>query len=544
MRGRGILLRCRGFHSAQGGQISFLMVFSALALVGLVGMVVNTGDQAAQKIAMQNTADSVALSGGAWIARGLNLTAMVNVFTTKMISTAILINAMQIAVDQLILVAEVQLVAWTACIAVPVIGAGCAVMAKIVEIQLMVLNQMKTFLQGVVKSLSSCPDGALWSVMRMLETVSAFAHGSFGVIAQAEAVAIARANGAELAFLVPGTLPPNLTLPTRKGSFQDFCGPTRSGGKGYELQRYRPGEGPFLLGKRRTKEVVFSWFSNLFGWPIFEQAAEAQYDSLCGGGSSGPIDLTVTSKAKDLSQCAQAGGSATWTFASASTTDLVSPNEVFKAPILTTMRKTKTAVDGTVVTETKEADPRIDQGTVSHRQRRLRCPERPSEILIGGYRRVEGDGSTIGSTWQRVDRREIVDNRTDPPRKTYRYTIRLIILTDAGEVTETKRVDNPVASCRNLPSAWIMADKDLERRLNWLGVAKKPISISFMPAFFDAVPSPLVTYAQVEVYNALAPDTFTQDWRVHLVPARLLDDLSSSIPVPLLADAIDAVNNH
>jgi len=65
-------------HRSQQGSISILSVFAVLALVMLLGMVMNVGRHVDGKIRMQNAADDVAYSGGVMIARELNTLAFTN----------------------------------------------------------------------------------------------------------------------------------------------------------------------------------------------------------------------------------------------------------------------------------------------------------------------------------------------------------------------------------------------------------------------------------------------------------------------------------
>jgi len=68
----------RRLHRSQHGSISILSVFAVLALVMLLGMVMNVGRHVDGKIRMQNAADDVAYSGGVMIARELNTLAFTN----------------------------------------------------------------------------------------------------------------------------------------------------------------------------------------------------------------------------------------------------------------------------------------------------------------------------------------------------------------------------------------------------------------------------------------------------------------------------------
>ena len=75
---RAALALPRRLHRSQQGSISILSVFAVLALVMLLGMVINVGRHVDGKIRMQNAADDAAYSGGVMIARELNTLAFTN----------------------------------------------------------------------------------------------------------------------------------------------------------------------------------------------------------------------------------------------------------------------------------------------------------------------------------------------------------------------------------------------------------------------------------------------------------------------------------
>ncbi len=64
--------RLRRVHRDERGTISIVAVFSLIILAMLLGMVLNVGFQADNKVKMQNAADAAAFSGGVMMARGMN----------------------------------------------------------------------------------------------------------------------------------------------------------------------------------------------------------------------------------------------------------------------------------------------------------------------------------------------------------------------------------------------------------------------------------------------------------------------------------------
>ncbi|MEK6247674.1 MAG: Tad domain-containing protein, partial [Planctomycetales bacterium] len=73
-----ISAKLSGLHRDQEGTITIVGVFSIMVLAMLLGMVLNVGFQADNKIKMQNAADSSAYSGGIVMARGMNSLAFTN----------------------------------------------------------------------------------------------------------------------------------------------------------------------------------------------------------------------------------------------------------------------------------------------------------------------------------------------------------------------------------------------------------------------------------------------------------------------------------
>src|SRR5262252_3366221 len=82
MRG-AITTRLRRLHSDESGQVLWMFVVSALALVVLAALVFNSGKQVTRKMEMQNAVDASAVSGAMWMARGMNVISMDNVAMTE-----------------------------------------------------------------------------------------------------------------------------------------------------------------------------------------------------------------------------------------------------------------------------------------------------------------------------------------------------------------------------------------------------------------------------------------------------------------------------
>ncbi|MFO7904545.1 MAG: Tad domain-containing protein [Pirellulaceae bacterium] len=76
-------------HRDQRGTMGIVALFTLLALVILLGMVINTGQQVDQKIKMQNAADAATYAGGVVLARNMNSLA----FTNQLLSEVFALTA-------------------------------------------------------------------------------------------------------------------------------------------------------------------------------------------------------------------------------------------------------------------------------------------------------------------------------------------------------------------------------------------------------------------------------------------------------------------
>ena len=239
-----------------------LAVFGAVALVGLLGMVMTTGDQVSQKIQMQNSVDAAALSGGAWIARGLNITSAFNLMQTQLVGGAILLQALDKTLPLLYLPLAINIVRWGKC---AWRSLKCFTNLVINLAQLQILVWVQPIVHAIAVALARCPTGLFWLVAKALELVNAGIHYSFYLIGLAESYDVARASGAKWGILVPGPFfhgRIKLTMPTEKRPFREHCDPMENGSpsrrqRGYHpLIGYRVGEGPYSLGRDRLRWVV------------------------------------------------------------------------------------------------------------------------------------------------------------------------------------------------------------------------------------------------------------------------------------------------
>ena len=332
----------RRFHDEEAGQMSFLAVAGVLCFVGLMSMVINTDDIVTERIRMQDIADTTAISSAAWTARGLNMISFINVLDAKLISTAVLLNALADTLPVVEKVAQIQLAIFNACSGVPFVGAFCAAMAVVVNIQLNVLRPLTKAVRKLADSLSRCgsKNGALWSFMKALEAASTAIKHTFTLIGIAESIAIAKANGADFGLVVNGKMVDlksakgstsssgdnPLSLPVKKEKFDAFCPFVKNGGSGFKMAGYTCGEGPFKLGKKRIMATILVPFTNLFAHPIFIGMSAQHFNQVGCKADPDPKNSTFDVTLKDLNECSKYNATAKWSHLYSRTPPLLEDN--------------------------------------------------------------------------------------------------------------------------------------------------------------------------------------------------------------------------
>lgn len=84
---------CSSFHSNESGQVTLMFVFCSIALVVLLGFLLNTAQVTSRKVEMQGAADSAAVGGAVWVARGMNLMVMDNNTMVNVLAVMIEVHA-------------------------------------------------------------------------------------------------------------------------------------------------------------------------------------------------------------------------------------------------------------------------------------------------------------------------------------------------------------------------------------------------------------------------------------------------------------------
>jgi hypothetical protein len=497
------LSRLRALQQDQGGQIAFLTLFGAVALVGLLGMVMTTGAQASLKIETQNAADAAALSGGSWIARGLNLTAAINVAQSQLVGGAIVLEALDRTLKIAAKVVPLECKAYTAC---SEFFPLCWPPALVTCLQQGILPGLASGVSTLARLLAVCPSGGFWIAAKALQWLNTAIHVSFFAIAFAEALDVAQENGAQGAVFLPGPLFHGeidtglITLPTQEADFPSLCDPMENGSPSRKERGYTPllgypvGEGPLALGKCRLSHVtIFLTGFPPFGPLLLPLFANQRREMLCQGHAE-EVDATYQRPARDLAECKQLGGTARWRLMTFETEPISAADGCrWLGSQIAGAQPPYSGIPDLTLTKDEE----VEQP----------CSTPPKGELIAPQ--------TYCSTYFRQH-----ESDSSPPR----YLDTLMVQTLELAMVPARSSDDSglEGDCDSVkPHPYLLRDKN--DALKFLVVARRPNRHVFFSDRFLEAPPTLYTYAQVEVYSGISADTFNQDWRVRLERAYLLE---------------------
>ncbi|MCD6378695.1 MAG: hypothetical protein J7L99_07600 [Planctomycetes bacterium] len=225
----------------QAGQVMVMLLLGIALLAGLVFYVVNVGDQINRRVVMQNAADSVAISGAAWMARSMNIIAMNNVAQTRLIALVPHLDALPLATKM----AHEEVSAWHDCLEQQIrrgvpdqwLRDGLESLRQRMARQRDILAPIDEFLNNSGFDMATLtnwairgvpgppPHGKLWQAAQALDEFSQATALSAGILSQANAVRYGHLDYAQTAFIVP--LVPE--LPAKRTSFADFKKPVING---------------------------------------------------------------------------------------------------------------------------------------------------------------------------------------------------------------------------------------------------------------------------------------------------------------------------
>lgn len=233
------------------GQVMVVMLLAMTLLVGLVFFVYNLGDQVNRRLATQNTADAVAVSGAGWMARSMNVIAMNNVATARLLGIAPVLDSLPLAVELTLaelpqLEASLERLAAKIHTGAPgqlsqkeraVLVSAIACLIRPYGAPLGTTTKKSDILEAIDEALGAPgfsmedithwrisgrpgppPHGKIWEGVVALGEFSRAAGACAGVLAQHNAVRFGRENGAEDACI----LPYEPLIPAVQGEFEDF----------------------------------------------------------------------------------------------------------------------------------------------------------------------------------------------------------------------------------------------------------------------------------------------------------------------------------
>jgi len=171
------------------GQIVILFTLCLIPLVFLLALVFNTSKLAVRKMEKQNAADSAAVAGSVWMARGANLTALNNNGMSEAISVMITLRStLQTAETMAELLPAMAAAVWY----IPPLAAEY-------EREAEVYRALALALKPVDRALSAQSTGFGWRMMSALDRLNQSIKAGFPPMAYAKAIEMARANGANKA---------------------------------------------------------------------------------------------------------------------------------------------------------------------------------------------------------------------------------------------------------------------------------------------------------------------------------------------------------
>ena len=272
------------FHEDECGQVTFLFVFASIALVMLLGLVINTARQTSRKIEMQGAADSAAIAGGIWMARGMNLMVLNNKGMADLLSVMIEVRALRVTCNNMGRIAA-GLAASVALIP------GAQAISEQLASESAFYFSLATNLTSADDALSNSNTGKGWQLMRLLDRLNQQLKGNLPYAAEAEAIRFARDNGAE-------TTLPRALLSGGVDSKPVF--PVGRGGEGFVAKEARDCGLPKLRWPTRWGlEGLCSLYTHapcmtpFIAWGILEVEVTQNVNAL-GGNASRPTTVRFT----------------------------------------------------------------------------------------------------------------------------------------------------------------------------------------------------------------------------------------------------------
>jgi hypothetical protein len=230
-------------RTGRNGAVLVMTLLGMTLLVSLVIYVYNVGDQVNKRLALQNAADSAAVSGAGWMARSANTTAMNNVAISRLLGILPTMDAFPLSSEMALSeVAEWerglgrQVSALQAFMDTAPTQALAQTLPGMIELQERMATQrdilapfkaalvdgsfdMETVTNWRASGVGgSAPHGTLWQAACALDDYSVATMDSSGLLAQFNAGRFGKSNEAETAILIP-VIP---EIPNYRGTLNDF----------------------------------------------------------------------------------------------------------------------------------------------------------------------------------------------------------------------------------------------------------------------------------------------------------------------------------
>jgi len=232
----------RLIYPRRRGVVLMMTVLALVLLVGLIFYVYNLSQQVNARLALQQSADSTAISGSVWMTRSMNQVAMNNVAQTKMLASVIVLDSLPLATEM----ALDDTTAWAEGLTAQLrsglpttptreagfVRAGVESLRGRMETQRDILfaknESLKDFPMERLTFYADpgggrSPYGELWQASLALAELSQATVISSGVLSQNNAVRWGKESGLNVrtAFITP--IRP--VMPARVGTFADFWYP-------------------------------------------------------------------------------------------------------------------------------------------------------------------------------------------------------------------------------------------------------------------------------------------------------------------------------
>jgi hypothetical protein len=543
------------FHSAQEGQAIVFVALFCLVMALFAFMLINIGYITGNRMEAQNSADAVALSSAAWIARGLNFETMCNVTNAQILAFIIIIDAMEPTNIAIEVVAQIQMRVGNALQAIPwtaPIGVALYTCGQISDAYKdAVLDPLEDTLSQLTENKY---DSALWKAMKGINKIQEIAKKGFPIMAIARAVTVARENGSDLGVIIPFYQP----LPVKRKDFEEFCVGKSS--------NYNP-------WGRATPQ----WLNTFQVIPLLLYAPTIT--------SLGPAIYFAVLHTMKLLYCKTLSATNTDGFIpDGNETDCTKCNQYKSSGKLTktqweiyTIKSAKSSwVESSKKNEICNGFPVASWGTVKAECRNkdgcgtcVDCKDSTSQSYppsgFGGAEKgTHTDETGKSHCYYKKTACDAVDSRTTQyqcgtyedgsPKyctKTeyiYQRATRFAYHTYCEYKRTTQDMLNEsgvnldgegVQDTQGAPVGYVLDgdnNDDIQKKLQYLGIARG--SSGQLEAYIGKNifenPNPLgalgvVTFAQAEVYNATSMDLWTMDWRVRLVPSKMIMGDGSSV---------------